>query len=86
MQHSDIAARGLVLLGCGKMGSAMLEGWLAGGLPPASVWVTDWAVWTAYCGAGVSGRAISRAGVTGGIGWISGMVRVPKKYCPTPSV
>ena len=41
MQHSDIAARGLVLLGCGKMGSAMLEGWLAGGLPPASVWVTD---------------------------------------------
>jgi pyrroline-5-carboxylate reductase len=33
--------RGLVLLGCGKMGSAMLEGWLAGGLPGASVWVID---------------------------------------------
>jgi pyrroline-5-carboxylate reductase len=41
MQHSDIAARGLVLLGCGKMGSAMLEGWLDGGLPASSVWVND---------------------------------------------
>lgn len=41
MQNSDIARRGLVLLGCGKMGSAMLEGWLAGGLPTTSVWVTD---------------------------------------------
>jgi pyrroline-5-carboxylate reductase len=37
----DVAARGLVLLGCGKMGSAMLEGWLAQGLPAASVWVID---------------------------------------------
>jgi pyrroline-5-carboxylate reductase len=37
----DVTARGLVLLGCGKMGSAMLEGWLAGGLPAASVWVID---------------------------------------------
>lgn len=33
--------RGLVLLGCGKMGSAMLEGWLAQGLPATSVWVND---------------------------------------------
>jgi pyrroline-5-carboxylate reductase len=41
MQNSDIAKRGLVLLGCGKMGSAMLEGWLAGGLPAGSVWVSD---------------------------------------------
>lgn len=37
----DIAARGLVLLGCGKMGSAMLAGWLKQGLPPSSVWVID---------------------------------------------
>lgn len=37
----DVAARGLVLLGCGKMGSAMLEGWLAQGLPSGSVWVID---------------------------------------------
>ncbi len=33
--------RGLVLLGCGKMGSAMLEGWLAGGVAPSSVWILD---------------------------------------------
>lgn len=41
MQDSRIAAKGLVLLGCGKMGSAMLQGWLAQGLPPSSVWVVD---------------------------------------------
>lgn len=41
MENSDIAARGLVLLGCGKMGSAMLAGWLDGGLPAASVSVID---------------------------------------------
>ena len=33
--------RGLVLLGCGKMGSAMLAGWLARGLSPQKVWVID---------------------------------------------
>jgi pyrroline-5-carboxylate reductase len=38
---SAIETRGLVLLGCGKMGSAMLAGWLEGGLPAASVWVLD---------------------------------------------
>lgn len=41
MKDSRIAAQGLVLLGCGKMGSAMLAGWLARGLPAASVWVVD---------------------------------------------
>jgi pyrroline-5-carboxylate reductase len=41
MDMNDVAVRGLVLLGCGKMGSAMLEGWLRNGLPPASVWVID---------------------------------------------
>ncbi|MGY9048023.1 pyrroline-5-carboxylate reductase [Puniceibacterium antarcticum] len=41
MQESEIAKRGLVLLGCGKMGSAMLEGWLARGLPKTLVWVMD---------------------------------------------
>ena len=32
MQMDEVARRGLVLLGCGKMGSAMLAGWLEGGL------------------------------------------------------
>ncbi|MBW4710639.1 pyrroline-5-carboxylate reductase [Roseobacter sp. YSTF-M11] len=41
MKDSRIARQGLVLLGCGKMGSAMLAGWLAQGLPPTSVWVVD---------------------------------------------
>jgi len=41
MDFSDIAQRGLVLLGCGKMGSAMLEGWLSSGLPAQSVWALD---------------------------------------------
>jgi Pyrroline-5-carboxylate reductase len=35
------AERGVVLLGCGKMGGAMLEGWLAAGLPPERAAVID---------------------------------------------
>lgn len=41
MNMNDVAARGLVLLGCGKMGSAMLAGWLDGGLSATSVYVLD---------------------------------------------
>ena len=41
MSYQEIAANGLVLLGCGKMGSAMLEGWLKGGLPASSVYVIE---------------------------------------------
>ncbi|MFW2544350.1 pyrroline-5-carboxylate reductase [Primorskyibacter sp. 2E107] len=41
MQTGAVADKGLVLLGCGKMGSAMLAGWLARGLPATSVWVLD---------------------------------------------
>ncbi len=41
MDFGDITTRGLVLLGCGKMGGAMLEGWLKGGLSPEAVWVLD---------------------------------------------
>lgn len=41
MDYSEIAARGMVLLGCGKMGSAMLAGWLKGGLPAAAVSVIE---------------------------------------------
>jgi pyrroline-5-carboxylate reductase len=44
MVKTDLAATGidsLVLLGCGKMGSAMLEGWLKGGLAPERVQVIE---------------------------------------------
>src|SRR6056297_672797 len=41
MDMDHVSRNGLVLLGCGKMGSAMLEGWLAKGLPNTSVWVID---------------------------------------------
>lgn len=41
MNMQDVARQGLVLLGCGKMGSAMLQGWLGNGLPASSVWVID---------------------------------------------
>jgi len=47
MTLERVARDGLVLLGCGKMGTALLTGWLAAGVPAASVWViepnpTDW--------------------------------------------
>ncbi|MEL6550018.1 MAG: pyrroline-5-carboxylate reductase [Pseudomonadota bacterium] len=41
MDISEIETRGLVMLGCGKMGSAMLAGWLKGGLSADSIWVHD---------------------------------------------
>lgn len=41
MHLDDLNDRGLVLLGCGKMGSAMLAGWLEAGLNPASTYVID---------------------------------------------
>ncbi|MBU2958135.1 pyrroline-5-carboxylate reductase [Paracoccus sp. 1_MG-2023] len=37
----DINERGLVLVGCGRMGGAMLKGWLARGLEPGAVTVID---------------------------------------------
>lgn len=41
MDMQRISQQGLVLLGCGKMGSAMLAGWLDQGLAPEAVWVID---------------------------------------------
>ena len=38
---TGISERGLVLLGCGKMGAALLKGWLARGLTPGAVTVLD---------------------------------------------
>lgn len=37
----QVARDGLVLLGCGKMGTALLTGWLAAGVPASSVWVIE---------------------------------------------
>ena len=41
MDMDGVARDGLVLLGCGKMGTALLTGWLAAGLPASSVWVLE---------------------------------------------
>jgi pyrroline-5-carboxylate reductase len=41
MTFDTLSQQGLVLLGCGKMGSAMLAGWLANSLNPSSVHVVD---------------------------------------------
>jgi pyrroline-5-carboxylate reductase len=41
MELADISHRGVVLLGCGKMGSALLEGWLARGLSPSDITVLE---------------------------------------------
>ena len=40
-EFDDINRRGLVLVGCGRMGGAMLRGWLARGLEPGAVTVID---------------------------------------------
>lgn len=57
MDFTNVNARGLVLLGCGKMGSAMLAGWLAEGLSPSAVHVIDPApsAWLQGQGVGLNG-------------------------------
>ena len=41
MGFDIVNQKGIILLGCGKMGSAMLQGWLADGLDKSSVYVLD---------------------------------------------
>ena len=41
MNLNDRLPHGLLLLGCGNMGSAMLQGWLDQGLTAKNVWVID---------------------------------------------
>ena len=41
MSLEIVARNGLVLLGCGKMGSALLAGWLKAGVPPEAFWVIE---------------------------------------------
>ncbi|SMX24600.1 pyrroline-5-carboxylate reductase [Boseongicola aestuarii] len=57
MDFGDLPQRGLILLGCGKMGGAMLEGWLTRGLPPSCVHVIDpnAPMWAAARGVHVNG-------------------------------
>ncbi|MEM1360998.1 MAG: pyrroline-5-carboxylate reductase [Pseudomonadota bacterium] len=37
----DLNRQGMLLLGCGKMGSALLQGWIDNGLDPAAITVID---------------------------------------------
>lgn len=41
MGLEEVNSRGLFLLGCGKMGSAMLQGWLGQDVSPQTIWVLD---------------------------------------------
>jgi len=41
MEFGEIGARGLVMAGCGRMGTALLRGWIAAGLDPACVHVQE---------------------------------------------
>ena len=41
MTQENFESGKLILLGCGKMGSAMLKGWLAKGVNPKNIWVDD---------------------------------------------
>jgi len=41
MAFDRLSRDGIVLLGCGKMGGAMLKGWLSAGLSPSAVHVRD---------------------------------------------
>ncbi len=41
MEFGKVAEQGLVLLGCGKMGSAMLAGWLNSGVAAKRIWVVE---------------------------------------------
>jgi pyrroline-5-carboxylate reductase len=41
MTLDRVAREGLVLLGCGKLGTALLTGWLDAGVPPNAIWVIE---------------------------------------------
>lgn len=58
MDLSQLNDRGLVLVGAGRMGGALLRGWLAQGLAPQAVQVIEPhpAAWLAEAGVGVNGQ------------------------------
>ncbi|ABL72931.1 pyrroline-5-carboxylate reductase [Paracoccus denitrificans] len=37
----DLNDGGVLVVGCGRMGGALLDGWIAQGLQPASLWIED---------------------------------------------
>lgn len=41
MNMEELSRRGIVIVGCGKMGSALLAGWLERGMTPGAVHVLD---------------------------------------------
>ncbi len=53
MRIADLAGGGVVLIGCGRMGGAMLDGWIARGLPADRVWVVDPKPFDGLAGKGV---------------------------------
>jgi len=57
MELTHLNQRGLVLVGCGRMGGALLQGWLARGLAPGAVHVVDpnAPAWVAERGVSVNG-------------------------------
>ena len=54
MDISALNARGLVLIGCGRMGGALLQGWLKHGLAASAVHVVDPAPRPELSGLGIS--------------------------------
>ena len=66
MDFTEIGERGVVLLGCGKMGGAMLSGWIESGLPPAAVTVLDPepSNWLAGTGARLNADLPARPAIT----------------------
>ena len=41
MDLNEIRARGLILIGCGKMGGALLDGWIENGLKLENAFVIE---------------------------------------------
>ena len=64
----------LLLIGCGKMGSALLEGWLGQGLGPGDALVVEPALTS------------ERAGGTGGVAVVAGPEQIPEAFRPAAIV
>ncbi|WP_276202827.1 pyrroline-5-carboxylate reductase [Geminicoccus roseus] len=65
--QNDLATARVLLVGCGKMGSAMLHGWLAAGLPAANAHVVE---------------PGPTAGVPRGVDWVFKAEELPADLAP----